>query len=64
MAGGGGRVSKGRMGSRLTEEVDPKILQEMDQKLQKVTQMCIFSQLTHIEVFHLSEDYEALLSVH
>ena len=33
MAGGGGRVSKGRMGSHVVEDVDPKQLERLENQL-------------------------------
>ena len=36
MSGGGGRVSKGRMGSSLQVEVDPDELEDMQQRLEQV----------------------------
>ena len=36
MSGGGGRVSKGRMGSRVVEDVNPREVEEMEGQLQQV----------------------------
>ena len=36
MSGGGGKVCKGRMGSAVVTDIDPKELQSMETKLQKV----------------------------
>ena len=37
MAGGGSRVSKGRMGSQVVEDIDPKELDKLESQLEKVT---------------------------
>ena len=39
MSGGGSRVCKGRMGSKVIVEVDPKEMEEMEQKLEKVREV-------------------------
>lgn len=36
MSGGGGKVSKGRMGSSVVVEIDPKELQALEKNLEKV----------------------------
>ena len=41
MSGGGGRVSKGRMGSRVVEDVNPREVEEMEGQLQQVRALSI-----------------------
>ena len=45
MSGGGSRVCKGRMGSVVVEEFDPKKLEQLESKLAKVSVEPLLSEL-------------------
>ena len=54
MSGGGGRVSKGRMGSSLQVEVDPDELEDMQQRLEQVVRFRIANFCPMVMLFNHS----------